>query len=159
MDEFDAGPFSVFSGTDVAQQSVGEVPTPFNDYESITQSMADSIRSADDPAFWMSQSAIERGGSPSGLVENSSSTQGQTSNFANTFMDAATKLLSQLRGNTGQDRNASTGRARPQRTVADLLGLTGGAGTVNPSAPGAQGMWILLVILGAAIVLMTMGRR
>jgi len=79
--------------------------------------------------------------------------------LTNGFLDTATKLLSQLRGNTGQDRNAATGRARPQFSVADLLGLGGAAGTVSPQAPGHQGMWIIVVIVAAFIVMALAAKR
>lgn len=155
MDDTDV--FAVFSGTDVAVQQPVDVPQSFND-----QGFIDNAPSPDSPNYWVSQSAIERGGSPSGFVESASDQQAAANyakNLGNGFMDAAAKLLTSLRGNTGQDRNAATGRARPQRTVADLLGLSGASGTVQAQAPGMQGMWILMVMGAAFLALVFLARR
>lgn len=155
MDDTDV--FSVFSGTDVAVQQPVDVPQSFSD-----QGFVDNAPSPDSPNFWVSQSAIERGGSPSGFVESASDQQAAANyakNLGNGFMDTAVKLLAQLRGNSGQDRNAATGRARPQRTIADLLGLSGASGTVQAQAPGMQGMWVLIVVGVAFLGLMLLARR
>src|SRR6267142_4013193 len=128
MAGFDDGPFSIFEGPDITQQTVADVPQSFNDSQfTDTAAPGESILSPDNPDYWVSQSAIERGGSPAGLIENSSSSDATVRNVTNGFMDAASKILNQLRGNSGQDRSVAAGRARPQRSVADLLGLSGAA--------------------------------
>src|SRR6267142_5847274 len=114
MNGFDEGPFSVFEGPDITQQTVAEVPQAFNDVQFGSVQNGGEINLApDDPSYWMSQSAIERGGSPSGLVENASSSDAQVKAISNGFMDVASKILAQLRGNSGQDRSVASGRARP----------------------------------------------
>lgn len=152
----DGEPFSVFSGSEVAVQDVAEVPQSFNDTWFVSeQAPGESNISPEDPGFFNSQSVIEN----QPFVESGSTTDVNLKQFSNGFLDVASKLLSQLRGNTGQDRNAATGRARPQRSVADLLGLTGAAGTVNVQAPGNQGMWMIVIIAGAFLALLMFAKR
>lgn len=148
--------YGLWGGLDAAVQVPADVPTAFNDTD-----FSVGMTSPDDPWFGASQSMVggdmittdgDQVGNSVGTVDVSKYSQG--------FMDIATKVMASLRGNSGQDRNAATGRARPQRSVADLLGLGGAAGPVNPSAPGNQGMWMLMVMGGALLLIMLVaGKR
>jgi hypothetical protein len=133
---------------DIGEIQMSDVPQSFNDawFTGNTPSpMGEDNIAPDDPGFFGSQSTVE---------PNDGSSSFPTKALTNGFLDTASKLLTSLRGNTGQDRNSATGRARPQRSVADLLGLTASAGAVNVQAPGNQGMWMIVILAAAFLVLM-----
>jgi hypothetical protein len=149
---------SPFQDSVIAATAVSDVPQSFNDSwftgnVPSPQGMDNNI-APDAPGFFNSQSDITNGDIPNVNLPGAQS-------LTNGFLDTATKLLAQLRGNTGQDRNAATGRARPQKSVADLLGLGSvGSGTMNASAPGTQGMF-MIVLLGVMFLVIAMfaGKR
>lgn len=154
----DTSTFSIFDGSDVAAIVPADVPQSFSDAWYVGNAPnpqgTEYNMAPGETGFFSSQSDIVAGDNPNIGINLPSSKA-----LTNGFLDTAGKLLSQLRGDSGQDRNAATGRARPQKSVADLLGLGAHSGTVTPQAPGHQGMWIIVVIAAAFVVLALFGGR
>lgn len=149
-------PSSIFEGLDAAQQIPADVPQAFNALSDQAE-FSNVWAGPDATSFNVSQSLI--GSQDVAVMRENGVDFGKIdySRYANGFMDAIPKLLNQLRGNSGQDRSPATGRARPQRSVADLLGMSGGAGAVSPQNPGSQGMWMLIVVGASLLLIMLVG--